>query len=159
MDIRIDRHAAIDTIIVGLAKRLREIQATEDELVYTITEVLQGALKPTDAWDCVNSTKYLKVLRKADLEAQAAVVEQYDEKPCKCCCKFEIKDGDKVESFKELEQRYLRQYLTPYYEPPWYARPVGEPHPTVVDSPIREVAQEIINQVNEAHNDSNAADS
>lgn len=148
MDIRIDRRAAIDTIIVGLAKRLREIQATEDELVYTVTEVLQGALKVTDTWEISKAAKYLSVLRKADVAAMEDIASSKGVKPaapCKCCCKFEIKDGDKVESFKELEQRYLRQYLTPYYEPLWYSRPLGEPLPVVVDSPI-----------NEDRNDSNA---
>jgi hypothetical protein len=94
----IEQKAALDPIIEGLVKRLREIKATEEVLSYVVSKVYE-VLPPRKCRCCTKS---------------------------KCPIEFTIKDAEKMESFKALEERYRREYLTPYYTP------------TVVDSPISE---------------------
>jgi hypothetical protein len=107
----IEHRAAIDPIIQGLASRLRSIGATNEELVYAVTEVLKGVLKPSAAWTLVDATRYLSVLRHADYEAQDEVVRfELACPPNPTCCKdvkFEIKDAEKSKAFLDFEKKYI----------------------------------------------------
>lgn len=133
----IEQRAAIDPIIQGLSGRLRTITATNEELVYAITEVLKGVLKPSVNWTVGNATRYLSVLRHADRVAQDEIVTyERDRKPLSGPAtvdvvvkpggevfnfypsdlavvpgcqdvKFEIKDAERSELFDEMVEKYL----------------------------------------------------
>jgi len=63
---------------------------------------------------------------KENLALVAAVINDYIYEPPKApTCKIVIKDADKLDSLKELERKYLHDFLTPYPKPNvWSVEPL-----------------------------------
>jgi hypothetical protein len=77
--IKRQRRVAVDPIIDGLVKRLREIGPLRDDLSYVVTRVVIESLRPAEGWDRHSLNDCTSVLSEVGDEIQRRLVGAYED--------------------------------------------------------------------------------
>lgn len=70
---------AVDVIIEGLVKRLREIECCKGDLNYTVTRIVLESMKPGTGWDYHSLSDAVGALKDAAVEIERRLLGPYED--------------------------------------------------------------------------------